>query len=128
VGEAGVVDHDVDAAEGFHRRGDHGIDIGLPGNVAYDVDGRGPDPFRDVASTLAIEIGDDDLGAFLGKEFSDPASKAGGDTGDDCDFVSETRALSLDPCRWKRSERVARSRAKPFRRSRRGERLRLGRC
>ena len=36
---AGVVDHDVDAAEGLHRLADHGVDLGSLGHVDGDMRG-----------------------------------------------------------------------------------------
>ena len=64
VRDARVVDHDVEAAEGFGRRAYHGVDIGLLRDVAGNRDDVIAERRRNLPRTLPIDVGSDDARAF----------------------------------------------------------------
>ena len=94
VGVAGVVDHDVDAAEGVLGRIDHLVDLGADRDVGGDRDGRLADLAGDALGALGVEIGDDDLRALFGETlrhaFAEPRRRAG----DDGDLAFQTHLSS----------------------------------
>ena len=57
VRDAGVVDQDVEAAEGFGRRAHHGVDIGLLGDVAGNRDDVVAERRRNLPHALAVDVG-----------------------------------------------------------------------
>ena len=81
--QTGVVDDDVDAAEGEQRRLEGGGDLRLVGDVAGDADRAvgGADLARDRLRIARIDVGDDDARAFgceaVGDGPSDPRAAAG---------------------------------------------------
>ena len=83
----GVVDENVDAAELGNRSGDHGVDRGLIGDVELEADGVRSELRRDGLRALFIQIGDDDLCAFLHIAFRDRLADAAGRACDDGDLV-----------------------------------------
>jgi len=92
VADAGVVDHDVHAAQqtvgGLGQSGYVGgaghVDLHAQTCVAQFSGQR--------AGGIRVQVGDDDAGAFLGKAARDSGSEAGGSARDD-------RSLALQPLR-----------------------------
>ncbi len=87
VKEPGVVDEDVDAAELRNRVGHHGVDRGLIGDVELKTDGIRSELRRDGLGALFIQIGDNDLCAFLHVAFRDRLADAASGACDDGDLV-----------------------------------------
>ena len=89
--DAGVVDEDVEPAEGLFGFGEETVDVGLFGDVALDGDGfaaLGGDFGDDfVRAGLAGGVIDDDGGAFGARCFGDGSADAFGGAGDDCDLI-----------------------------------------
>ena len=98
MGVAGIVDHDVDAAEGVHGRTHHLVelgslrDVGLTPQIAAVADLAG-----DALGALGVQIGDDDPGALLGEAPRHAFAEAGGRAGDDRNLVFQTPACSAIP-------------------------------
>ena len=90
VGVAGVVDHDVEAAEGLDRFRHHGVDLGFLRHVDGDVAGGLADRLRHLPRALPVDVGDDDLGAFRGVKLADAAPEPRRTAGDDRNLAIET--------------------------------------
>lgn len=89
---AGVVEGDVEAAEPFQRQIDKSLCIGFVPDVAGKRNGGAVRVryFGDERVELCLAPrGDDELRAFLGKEFCGSAADAGTGAGDDGDLVGE---------------------------------------
>ena len=83
----GVVDKDIDAAEGRKRRLDYRLGLGEGGDVAFDADrlaAHGLDLLDDrFCLFLVAAVGQADVGAFLGHHQGDGGADPLGATGDD---------------------------------------------
>src|SRR5690606_10556089 len=86
----GIVDHDVDAAEGVHRRRHHALDFGALRHVRLHRDGGLADVAGHALRALEVEVGDHDLRAFLGEAPGDALAEAGRSARDDRDLVLQT--------------------------------------
>ena len=87
---AGIVDHDVDAAECVGGCGNHGVDVILSRNVDGDGNGLVPDLASHTFRADSVDVGDDDAGALLGEPFRDPLAETGRCAGDDCDLAFQS--------------------------------------
>ena len=86
-GQARVVDHEVDAAEGQGRAGERAGDVVLAGDVSDGRDGHvgGADGLRDGLGRLRVAVGDDDAGALGGEAPRGGPADAGAAAGDQGD-------------------------------------------
>lgn len=75
MGEAGIVDHDVDAAEFIHRGLHHGIHFLLARDIRMNRNGSLANIPGNLLRTLQIEIGDKNPGALFGKALGHPLAK-----------------------------------------------------
>ena len=92
----GVVDEQVDAAEGEHAAAIHGLGHrGLVGHVGDDPGGavRAAELGGDLADLRLVEVGDDDVGALGGERPGGREPDAGGRTRDDGDPAGERLGL-----------------------------------
>ena len=100
MGEAGVVDEDVEPAElllGDAHRFDHRVRLG---DVEPARHGVAPELRGDTAGRVEVEIGDDDAGA-LGRELAgDRRPECTGTTGDDGDPAVEPVRMDHDVASW----------------------------
>ena len=92
--DAGVVDQDVDAAEGLLGRRDHRGDLGGLGHVGRRVERLDAEFLLDAGALLldrggVAEAVDHDVGAVLGERPGDAEADAGGRAGDDRGFSLE---------------------------------------
>jgi hypothetical protein len=97
--ECGVVDQDVDAAEGRHRFLRHLFAERLVADIAGDED-RLATFLLDMALGLQrvlvfVQICDDDIGAFAGIKHRNGAPDAGIAAGDDGDLASQLLAATI---------------------------------
>ncbi|MOA03019.1 hypothetical protein D3C78_1225010 [compost metagenome] len=101
-GEAGVVDDDVDAAEGIQSSLHATVTEVGGGHVAQAGDGIAAEStdFRDhfIGRSL-IEVVDHDLGAFFGEFQRDGAADAAAGTGNDGDFALQS-THGMTPVVW----------------------------
>ena len=77
--QAGVVDDEVDPAEGEHRGVDRGLHGGLVGDVGRDADrdvGVADLGGRRACALSSVEVGDDDAGALGGEPRGDGLADA----------------------------------------------------
>ena len=81
--DAGVIDEDVEAAEGGDRLGDHRLDLGLDRDIGRDGDGLSSlrrDRGHDSGGVLVAGFGrvgvDDDFGAGFGQAQADTPADA----------------------------------------------------
>ena len=93
VGSAGIIDHDVHAAEIVHCGLDHTLRRGrvrdVPGDGQHHTLGGCPNFLGRLVQEVGSPGNDDDLGAFLGKAMGSCFSYAVAAAGDYGDFVSE---------------------------------------
>ena len=82
-----VVDENVDAAELGNRGDHHGVDRSLICDVELETDGVGSQRRCDGFGALFVQIGDDDLCAFLHVAFRDRLADAASGACDDGDLV-----------------------------------------
>ena len=106
---AGIVDQDVDPAEGRQRGLDDLVGILGLGDGERRCDrlaAAGLDLLDHVMRRAGIRAGafqaradvaDDDAGAFLREQQRNTAADAAGRTGDDCDFAGDHPRSHLDP-------------------------------
>jgi hypothetical protein len=91
--DAGVIDEDIEAAELFHDRGEHGFHFGGDADVALDDDGgdaHGADfDSRGFGAFLVRVVVDDDVGAVAGELERDSFANAFASSGDEGDFAVE---------------------------------------
>ena len=91
----GVVAHDVEPAEALDREVDHGLDLVGVGDVGLLERGRRAELRRQRLAAVAVDVGDDDLRAFLDEQLDDAAAQPAGATGDDRDLPRELGWLML---------------------------------
>ena len=84
-----VVDENIETAERSDGMRDHRLDVGAFGNVAMACQRVLADSARNISSTVAVEVGDDNLRAFSSEKLGNAAPKAGRRSGNDCDFIFE---------------------------------------
>ncbi len=91
VDDPGVVDEDVDVAEGVHRLGDEVVDVELLAHVAGDVDDLAElrERGRRLRAQMVVDVADDDPGAGLEVGLRDGTADAACRAGDDRDLVVE---------------------------------------
>ncbi len=89
---AGIVDHDVDAAESLHGDVHHLVEFGFLGHVGLDADGVFADLACHPLRAAEVDIGDDDLRALLSEALGHPLPETGRRTGDDGDLVFQSHA------------------------------------
>ena len=93
LGDAGVVDQHVDAAEFFLDAGDHGIDHFALRHVHLIARRRGAERLAlldDLVHSTLFDVADDDDGAFLGEFQRGGQTDALGGAGDDGNLVFES--------------------------------------
>jgi hypothetical protein len=99
----GVVDEDVDAAEGPEHLGHDGLDVVLVGHVEGQADdppaGVGGDGLGGGRGPAGGEVGDDQVGPGPGQAagggLADPRSGGGGDEGDPAGEVGRRAAAAM---------------------------------
>ena len=79
---------------------DQGLDLGILGHVAADIDGaalavRLLDLGGDAPAAAVVDVVDDDLGALLGEAFGDAFAKTRAAAGDDRNLAREAHVSSL---------------------------------
>ena len=92
VADARVVDHDVDAAQQAVGGLGQSDDVSGAGHVDLYAQIGVAQFSGQRAGVLAVQVGDDDAGAFLGEAARDSGAEAGGPARDD-------RPLALQPLR-----------------------------
>ena len=97
VEDAGVVDQDVEAAEMRYGGGDRRVDRSLFGDVELDPEGVRPEGGGDGLGARFVQVGDDDLRAFLHVALRDGLADAARGAGDDCNFVPDLHDSLLGP-------------------------------
>ena len=95
MGNAGIVDHGVEAAVAVDRRADHGLHVVPVGDIGMDVGAA--DLVGHLFAELVVQVGADDARAFRGIAPGDGFAEAGGRAGDDGDLVLELHGETL---RW----------------------------
>jgi len=91
--EAGIVDQDVDAAEGFECSLHQAFHVGGVRHVSGDADGREAAALQRGAAVgggLRVDIRDDDARAFLGQRARGFGADAAARAGDDRDLVRQS--------------------------------------
>ncbi len=89
LGDAGVVDHDVEAAEFFFGVIDGGENLIAFGDVGFENGGFPAEVFHligDGFHVFVLEVGDGDVGSFFGEAEGDGAADSLSGSGDECDF------------------------------------------
>ena len=88
MGDAGIVDHDVDMAVAIERRRDQLRHVAVARDIGTEI-GRAAlalrtvDFFRDARAALVVDVVDDELRAFLGEALGDRLAEARAAAGDD---------------------------------------------
>jgi hypothetical protein len=98
VAVAGVVDQDVEPAEGADRGLDHGLDLAAPGDVGVDEDGATagrPDRLGHGAAGVVVDIGDHHGRPLPGKELCDALAEARAGPGYHRHLVLQAHAVSV---------------------------------
>ena len=95
--DAGVRNQDVELAEGADRFGHAGFDLLLVGHVHRDADRlrRAAQFLGGCVRAVLIQVGDDDLRAFVDVDGCDFLADAARGSGDDGDFVFEAHGGSF---------------------------------
>lgn len=99
--EAGVGEDDVEAAEGLDGVSDHGLDLGLVGDVGLNEGGAAAGLLNQCDGLFAFLLaatGDDDACALLGEGDGGFAADAAGAAGDENDLVGERLSLLAHGC------------------------------
>ena len=94
---AGIVDDDIDATEGLHRRADKAVCEAVRGDGAVDGDclaARGRDFFGDFVARRFVEIVDDEFDALAGEFECDGTADATAGTGHERDLAGEVAHLT----------------------------------
>jgi hypothetical protein len=96
-GVAGVVDDDVDGAEGVDRGGDHLVGGTALGQVAGEDRGLAVDLARGLLGDVAVEVVDENLGALAGEQLRGGAANAARRPGHDRRFPVQKSLRSTSP-------------------------------
>jgi len=91
---AGIVDDDVDAAEGLGRGGKQGVHARAIGDVGPHGDAVGAELSRQGGSLGFIQVSDGHLGALGDKAADDALAEPGRPACDDGAFIGQTHAVS----------------------------------
>ncbi|MNT39744.1 hypothetical protein D3C72_1760160 [compost metagenome] len=87
MGDGGVVDHDVYRPELLQTRAHHVVDVGTAGHVGlHGQRGRAHFAGHAVGGFL-VDVGDDDLGAFLGVQLDNAFAETAAPARDDGDLT-----------------------------------------
>ena len=92
AGDPGVIDQNVNLAEGVHGFGDHGLDIGQPAHIGLDEQAAtvvGADLGGGLLAAGLVNLGPHHMGALPGVAQRDRLPHPGPDPGDKRDFVLE---------------------------------------
>ncbi len=93
MGDAGVVDEDVEAAESLHAGRDHRVHVVLDRYIAGERNGRFADAGGHAGGTLRVAVGDHHFRTLAREGFGDAASEAGCRARDDGDFAVEPHRI-----------------------------------
>jgi hypothetical protein len=97
---AGVVDQDVEPAEGADRPLDEALHVAVDGHVRLVEFGRaagGDDLVGDARAAGPVDVVDDEVRALLGETLGDALAEARSGAGDDRDLGLESHVLVSPP-------------------------------
>ena len=88
---SGVVDQDIDAAEGIHSPFDHLFNLSLLRHIGSNGYGRGTSLASRILDRFFAAAHQNNAGALADKSQSTRAANTAARAGDDCDLVFQSR-------------------------------------